>query len=55
MPKFVDVFTRNHRPRIRLLSESEKEVAEWVPDHPAFFGSLVQTCSKITEMIDVSR
>ncbi|QGU33248.1 DUF302 domain-containing protein [Thermochromatium tepidum ATCC 43061] len=55
MPKFVMVFSKNGRTQIRYLSYGAADIAEIVPDDPAFPGSLAETFAKIRSMIDEAR
>ena len=52
MPKFVHVFSRDHRTQVRYMSYSDACVADFVPGDPKFPESVGQTFSKIRAMID---
>ena len=55
MPKFVMVFSQDGKTQIRYLSYSAADIAEIVPDDPAFPDSLAQTFAAIRAMIDEAR
>ncbi|MGD9975525.1 MAG: DUF302 domain-containing protein [Desulfatirhabdiaceae bacterium] len=55
MPKFVHVFSKNNRTRVRYLSYSPEEIGDLVPNDTQFPESLQQTFTKIREMIDAAR
>lgn len=55
MPKFVMVFSQGGKTQIRYLSYGPEDIAEIVPNDPAFPDSLAETFAKIRAMIDEAR
>lgn len=55
MPKFVMVFSKDGKTQIRYMSYSAVDIAEMVPDDPAFPESLAETFAKIRSMIDEAK
>jgi hypothetical protein len=55
MPKFVMVFSRDGKTKVRYLSYSAADISEIVVDDPKFPESLAQTFTKIRSMIDEAR
>ena len=52
MPKFVHVFTKDHRTQVRFLGFPQELIAALVPEDAAFPTSLEETFKTIRFMID---